>query len=76
MTEEYLVKIIERVPPGITEIYVHPGSGDCSEQARRMPGYLHAEETAALTGSAVRDAVARSGVVLTTFSGAFKGLAK
>lgn len=76
MTERYLIKIIERIRPGITEIYVHPGTGDCSEQARRMPGYRHAEETAALTSSAVRDAVARSGAVLSTFAGAFKTVGK
>ena len=73
MTERYLLKLIRRLKPGTTEIYCHPGSSDCSEQARWMPGYRHDEETAALISPALREAVTRSGAILTSYSGAVKG---
>jgi hypothetical protein len=54
MTESYLVKIIEDLQDGVTEIYFHPGILPDAEITRRMPDYCHAEELAAIVSPLVR----------------------
>lgn len=55
--------VISRLPPGTTELMCHPGT-------RSLPGALiqREHELAVLTAPAVRDALTRSGVELTTFA--------
>ena len=55
MTEEYILGIIDGVQDGLTEIYFHPGILPDAEISRRMPGYRHQEELAAITSPAVRE---------------------
>jgi hopanoid biosynthesis associated protein HpnK len=60
MDEAKLLAILERLPPGLTEIYLHPAtaSGDVIDGSMR--GYRHADEFAALLSPKIRDAIANS----------------
>jgi len=69
MTEEYLLKVIERLEDGVTEIYFHPGCRPDHELAVWMPDYLHEEELAALTSEAVRARIAALGITLRNYRG-------
>jgi hypothetical protein len=62
MTAERLSALLERLPPGLVEIYLHPGEhGDFPGAA---PGYRYAEEFAALCDPAAIAAARRSGYTL------------
>ena len=58
MDEEKLLTILARLPPGITEIYLHPAALSGRAIAESMTGYRHAEELAALLSPRVRAAIA------------------
>lgn len=63
-----LVRMIERLPPGVTEFMCHPGR--CTEELRRAPTRLkesREREVAALTAPEVREALAAAGVRLVSF---------
>lgn len=63
-----LVRMIERLPPGLTEFMCHPGR--CTEELRRAPTRLkesRQREVAALTAPEVRQALGASGVRLVSF---------
>jgi hopanoid biosynthesis associated protein HpnK len=64
MDESALLQIIERLPEGISEIYLHPGVQSGEAIAASMAGYRHADELAALLSPRVRDAVHGAGVKL------------
>ena len=72
MTEEYLLKALDSVGEGVTEIYFHPGCRPCAELDRWMPEYRHDEELAALTSEQVGEKMARMGVVLRNYRGEVK----
>ncbi|MGH8220746.1 MAG: hopanoid biosynthesis-associated protein HpnK [Steroidobacteraceae bacterium] len=61
MNEATLLAILERLPPGTTEIYLHPATCSGAAIARSMPNYRHAEELAALLSPRVAEAVAGCG---------------
>ncbi len=65
MTAARLQGLIAALPPGLTEIYLHPAKSAMFEGA--APGYLYADEMNALTDKDVALAVARSGVRLGGF---------
>jgi hopanoid biosynthesis associated protein HpnK len=69
MTEEYLLKVLERLQDGVTEIYFHPGCTPDPELAAWMPGYYHEEELAALTSPRVRDGISTRGIRLGNYRG-------
>jgi hopanoid biosynthesis associated protein HpnK len=58
--------LIEALPPGLSEIYLHPGLDGAFEGA--APGYRYADEFAALVDPRVIGAVRRSAVSLGGFS--------
>src|ERR1700688_3184743 len=58
MDEAKLLTILARLPPGITEIYLHPAALSGRAIAESMSGYRHAEELAALLSPRVRAAIA------------------
>ena len=65
MTADRVKGLIEALPPGLTEIYLHPAThGDFVGAA---PGYRYAEELAALTAREVVRAVVNSRVTLGGF---------
>jgi hopanoid biosynthesis associated protein HpnK len=69
MTEEYLLKVLERLQDGLTEIYFHPGCKPDPELSSWMPDYLHEEELAALTSPRVRALIADRGIRLVNYRG-------
>ena len=69
MTEEYLLKVLERLQDGVTEIYFHPGCTPDPELAAWMPDYRHGEELAALTSARVRGMMADRGILLGNYRG-------
>jgi hopanoid biosynthesis associated protein HpnK len=61
MDEAKLLAILERLPPGVTEIYLHPATESGSTIGSTMSKYRHADELAALLSTRVRAAVAAGG---------------
>jgi hopanoid biosynthesis associated protein HpnK len=66
MTEQRLRGIIESLPQGLSEIYLHPATA--AEFAGSAPGYRYAEELAALTAQTVLDAAHAPGLQLGSFA--------
>jgi hopanoid biosynthesis associated protein HpnK len=63
LNEDYLLKLVPRLPKTATEIYAHPLAFDADETAQREnPG--GAGELAALTSARVRAAIAQAGFEL------------
>jgi hopanoid biosynthesis associated protein HpnK len=58
MTERKLLEIIARLPPGVTEIYLHPATEQGCAIAPSMSHYRHTDELAALLSPRVRAAIA------------------
>ena len=58
MNEERLLRIVQALPAGVTEIYLHPATASGSSIAASMPDYRHREELSALLSPAVRGALA------------------
>jgi chitin disaccharide deacetylase len=63
LDEEALVNILAKLPPGVTEIYLHPAVDTGAPIAATMSGYQHGAELAALLSSRVAAAVAATGAV-------------
>ncbi|MDD2501713.1 MAG: hopanoid biosynthesis-associated protein HpnK [Geobacter sp.] len=72
MTEEYLLTVIDRLQPGRSEIYFHPGCLPDAEITRRMPEYKHQEELAALLSPKVRERLQQLEITLTNYRGESK----
>ncbi len=66
VTAARLRGLIEHLPDGLTEIYLHPAVADGFEGSAN--GYRYAEEFAALTDPGVRRAIDASGAILGGFS--------
>jgi hopanoid biosynthesis associated protein HpnK len=75
MTEDYLLKAIDSLGEGVTEIYFHPGCYPCSELKKWMPDYRHEGELAALTSAVVREKLKTSGITLRNYRGEGKAYA-
>jgi predicted glycoside hydrolase/deacetylase ChbG (UPF0249 family) len=67
MTEDYLLKLLPRLRPGVTEIYSHPATHADAELLRAAPGYRRADELAALVSPRVQEALAQLQITLTDF---------
>jgi hopanoid biosynthesis associated protein HpnK len=72
MTEEYLLKIIDGLNAGLTELYFHPGILPDAEISRRMPDYRHEEELAAIISPRVRKKLAELHIGLCNYRGEIK----
>jgi chitin disaccharide deacetylase len=48
MTHALVQALVERLPPGVTEMYFHPATGMDATIRQHMPQYEHAAELAAL----------------------------
>jgi hopanoid biosynthesis associated protein HpnK len=57
MNEERLLEILSRLPPGVTEIYLHPATQSGATINPAQDGYRHASELAALVSPRVRAAI-------------------
>lgn len=70
MDEARMLEILARLPPGVTEIYLHPATESGGSIAPSMSAYRHAGELAALLSPRVRGAVAAAGLA----SGGYRDL--
>jgi hopanoid biosynthesis associated protein HpnK len=68
MTRARVGSLLERLPPGVVEIYTHPAVANAF--AGHAPGYCYTEELAALTDPGCVEAVRRSGYRLGGFGDA------
>jgi hopanoid biosynthesis associated protein HpnK len=69
MTEPYLLRSLDLLQDGVTEIYFHPGCRPDDELARWMPDYRHEEELAALTSPRVLERMKGLGISLRNYRG-------
>jgi len=67
MKEEYLLKIIEQLPPGVSEIMVHPGNDDLALGAAYHWPLHWQSELSALTSAAVINRLATMNINLVSF---------
>jgi hopanoid biosynthesis associated protein HpnK len=58
MDEAQLLAILARLPPGVTEIYLHPATASGAAVAASMPAYRHTDELAGLLSPRVRQVIA------------------
>jgi hopanoid biosynthesis associated protein HpnK len=58
MSEQRLLRMLARLPSGVTEIYLHPATQSGSDISASMSGYRHADEFAALMSPRVHAAIA------------------
>jgi hopanoid biosynthesis associated protein HpnK len=68
MTTELLLRFLQNLPEGVTEIYCHPSTRRCAEIERTMPTYRNVEEFEALTSDRVRAAFEDAGIQRIAFS--------
>lgn len=62
MDEAKLLAVLARLPPGVTEIYLHPATSSGRVIDPSMSGYRHTDEFAALLSPRIRDAIAAAQV--------------
>ena len=67
MTETYLLGLVPRLLPGVTEIYCHPGLYADAELQHWAPAYRRQAELAALLSPRLRDALAAAAIELSDF---------
>ena len=67
MTETYLLGLVPRLQPGVTEIYCHPGLNADAELRHWAPAYHRQEELAALLSPRLREALDAAGIALSDF---------
>jgi len=63
LDEAVLLDILARLPPGVTEIYLHPATDSGAPIAPTMSDYRHSAELAALLSKRVAEAAAATGAV-------------
>jgi hopanoid biosynthesis associated protein HpnK len=64
MNLERLLGIVRHLPPGSSEIHVHPATGRCPQIDRTTPSYAHEAELEALLSPELGAAIAENGVRL------------
>jgi chitin disaccharide deacetylase len=64
VTEERMLRLIAALPPGVSEIYLHPATRRSAALERAMPRYRHTEELAALVSPAVRRRIEEADIAL------------
>lgn len=67
LTEERVLRMLDALPDGVTEIFFHPATQAFSDADKGTEMFRWAEELAALTSSRVRDAIRSHGIVSTTY---------
>jgi hopanoid biosynthesis associated protein HpnK len=67
MTEAYLLGLVPRLQPGVTEIYCHPGLYADAELQHWAPAYQRQAELAALLSPRLRETLAAAAIELSDF---------
>lgn len=73
VTEDYLLGLVPRLKPGLTEIYSHPALAADPALREAAPGYLRPEEFGALTSLRLKEALATRDIAVTDFREAVLG---
>lgn len=68
MTEDYWLKLVPKLPEGLSEIYCHPDAEPDAELRRLAPSDDRPGELSALLSPRVKAALAAAGVELTTYA--------
>jgi hopanoid biosynthesis associated protein HpnK len=68
MTEARVLQMLECLPEGVTELFFHPATGPFAGADAGTERFAWAEELAALTSPAVREALQRNGIASTTYA--------
>lgn len=68
MRLEVVLRLLEQLPNGVTEMYFHPATRRCPEIDRTMPKYQHEAELEALMSPAVKDVLLSSRIQRIAFS--------
>jgi len=68
MHADLVLRILDRLPEGVTEIYFHPATRRCPEIDRTMPDYHHEDELRALTDDSIRQALLAARIERIAFS--------
>jgi hypothetical protein len=61
------MRVLSRLPEGVTEIYFHPGADDDPILRRWQSGYDHSAETAALLSPRLKAFIRKLGICLVRF---------
>jgi hypothetical protein len=64
MTEDYMIWLLRRLPPGATEIYFHPSSEPASADGRPTPTHRSSNELMTLLSPRVRRTLQEEGIQL------------
>jgi hopanoid biosynthesis associated protein HpnK len=67
LTEDHLVNLVPRLPPGLTEIYCHPALAADAVLVQAAPGYRRQEEFTALVAPRLQDTLQQNDVEVTDF---------
>lgn len=70
MSEAYLLKALDKLREGVTEIYLHPGGADTPQQ----PDHGADRETAAVLSRKVREKIGSLGIILCNYRGEAKNV--
>jgi hopanoid biosynthesis associated protein HpnK len=73
LTEERVLRILTRLPDGVTEIFFHPATAVFAGADRGTERFQWTDELAALTSPNVRDAIARNGIQSITYGELARG---
>lgn len=75
MNVERIVRIIDRLPEGLSELYMHPAVSEAVGEDPMAASYERRAELAALVSPEVAAALRERGIVCSTFSGSSPGKA-
>jgi chitin disaccharide deacetylase len=67
MTEERILRLLDRLPDGVTEMFFHPATAAFAGADAGTQAYRWSDELAALTSPAVRSALERNGIASITY---------
>jgi hopanoid biosynthesis associated protein HpnK len=67
MSTDLVLRILENLPEGSTEVFFHPATSRSAETDRTMPSYCHVEEFQTLTNDRVRTAFESAGIQRISF---------
>jgi hopanoid biosynthesis associated protein HpnK len=73
LTEDYLIGLVPRLQPGLTEIYSHPALASDPALRGAAPGYLRQAEFTALMSVHLKEALGTGGVKVTDFREVVRG---
>jgi hypothetical protein len=68
MSLKLVLRFIQDLPPGITELHFHPATGRSPEIDEIMSGYRHEEEFRVLTSGQLLQALQDAGIQRLSFS--------